>query len=156
MAARLEDLRLAADLRRSFRNAQVEMAHALAGCRLTEQGYHLLLAVGAAGHAGAGQSELAEELGCPAPRISLLVRDAAEAGLLETFRPGDDRRHVRARLTRDGSRRLARALAAQRRALRLVVRRLDRARVETMLETAASLYLGLKPPPASADLRTAR
>ena len=146
MGTRLEEIRLAADLRRGFRSAQVEMARALAGCELTEQGYHLLLAVGASGRAGATPTALAEELGCPAPRISLLGREAGEQGLVETLRTDDDRRQVRVRLTADGSRRLARALAAQRRALRGVVRRLDSARVAAMLDTAARRYLGLTAP----------
>ena len=146
MGSRLAELRLAADLRRGFRNAQVEMARALAQCELTEQGYHLLLAVGAAGRAGTTPTALADELGCPAPRISLLVREAGDEGLVETLRGDDDRRQVRVRLTADGSRRLARALTAQRRALRGVVRRLDSTRVAAMLDIAARRYLGLTAP----------
>ena len=57
---RLEELRLAAALRRGFRHAQILMAHSLAEYDLSALSYHLLLEVGAAGREGVVQGDLAD------------------------------------------------------------------------------------------------
>ena len=55
------------------------MTQALARCGLSEQRYHLLLELAAAGPDGQVQGELANDLRCPETRISLLVRELCQA-----------------------------------------------------------------------------
>ncbi len=61
----LADIELVAQLRSAFADAQAIMSHTLAAFGLTEQRYHLLLAVAAGGPAGTGQGALARALHCP-------------------------------------------------------------------------------------------
>jgi len=60
-----EELRLAAELRHLFREVQLVMSRALAESQLSEQRYHLLLAVAGAGQHGLSESALADELHSP-------------------------------------------------------------------------------------------
>src|ERR1035437_6544118 len=96
---RLEELRLAAALRRRVRHAQLLMAHSLAEYDLSALSYHLLLEVGAAGSEGLVQGDLADLLQCPDARASTLVRDMAERGLIRTVRSTPDRRGGRTHTT---------------------------------------------------------
>lgn len=139
----LSDIRLAAGLRRAFREAQLVMSRALASCDLSEQRYHLLLAVAAAGETGVVQGALGVDLHCPVSRISLLVHELSEAGLVETVRLAPDRRQVRVRLTDRGHEALTRAVRAQRHALHGLVQGLDGVDVSRMLDVVIRRYLGI-------------
>jgi len=119
------------------------MAGALAECDLSEQRYHLLLAVAPAGPSGVVESALAEELHCPRSRVSLLVRELSDGGFIEGVRDATDRRMVRIRLTAAGRRLLDRAVRAQRRSLRAMASGLSRQDIAGMLNLAARAYLGL-------------
>ena len=101
--AQIEELRLAAVLRRGFRHAQLLMAHSLAEHDLSALSYHLLLEVGAAGREGLVQGDLADLLQCPDARVSMLVRDLADRGLVRAARSAQDRRVVRIHVTPGGS-----------------------------------------------------
>ncbi len=140
-----DEIKLAATLRRAFRESQLAMTQALAGCGLSEQRYHLLLELAAAGPEGQVQGELASDLHCPETRISLLVRELSEAGLVTTSRRAPDRRQVLVRLTPEGGRQLARAVHAQRDALAAMAAGLPAEGIVKMLETALRAYLGVEP-----------
>ena len=138
-----DQIKLTATLRRGFREAQLAATQALAGCGLSEQRYHLLLELAAAGADGQVQGQLATDLHCPETRISLLVRELSEAGLVTTSRRAPDRRQVQVRITAEGSRHLARAVRAQRDALADMAAGLPIEGIVKMLETALHSYLGV-------------
>ncbi|MBV8302312.1 MAG: winged helix-turn-helix transcriptional regulator [Candidatus Dormibacteraeota bacterium] len=137
------DLCLAAAFRRGFRQALVLMNRALAEHDLSPLQYHLLLEAGAAGELGVVQGDLAELLQTPEARISLLVHDLGERGLLTTQRGAPDRRVVRVGITGDGCALVAAALQSQRRALRDLAGSLADPGVTEMLQRAMELYLGV-------------
>lgn len=163
----LADIELVAQLRSAFADAQAVMGQTLGGFGLTEQRYHLLLVVASGGPAGTGQGALAKALHCPESRISLLVHELSDAGLVEAVRDDSDRRHVRVRLRGDGEGVLGRAISVQREALHSLIATLEVTEVTRLAELVARTYLGLelsvsvKPPkrpargrPASAGART--
>lgn len=139
-----DQVRLAANLRRAFRESQLAMTQALARCGLSEQRYHLLLELAAAGEGGQVQGELANDLRCPETRISLLVRELSEAGLVATTRRAPDRRQVLVRLTPEGGRQLERAISAQRNALARMAQSIPRDTIADMLQLALRTYLGVE------------
>jgi DNA-binding MarR family transcriptional regulator len=139
----LADIALVAQLRGAFAEAQAVMGQTLAGLGLTEQRYHLLLVIAAGGSDGTVQGALARELHCPESRITLLVRELADAGLVETFRDECDRRHVRVRLLSEGHAVLERAIRVQRDALHRLIANLDANEVTRLAELVARTYLGL-------------
>lgn len=140
----LADIALVAQLRGAFAEAQSVMGHTLANFGLTEQRYHLLLVVAAGGPAGTGQGALAQELHRPHSRISLLVRELCDAGMVEAVRDGADRRHVRVRLRREGEAILDRAISVQREALHSLIANLEVGEVTRLAELVARTYLGLE------------
>ena len=140
----LADIQLVAQLQSAFQEAQVVMARTLAGANLTDQRYHLLLAVANAADEGAVQGALARELRCPDSRISLLVRELSDARLVDTLRDEADRRLVRVRLTDQGERVLADTIRVQRDALQAMIKTLDVAEVTRLSELVARTYLGLE------------
>src|SRR5579871_3903232 len=144
-AVQTEQIKLAATLRRAFRESQLAMTQALARCGLSEQRYHLLLELAAAGEEGQVQGLLASDLHCPETRISLLVRELSEAGLVTTSRRAPDRRQVLVRLTPEGGRQLLAAVRAQRDALAAMAANLPPDGIVKMLETALRAYLGVEP-----------
>jgi DNA-binding MarR family transcriptional regulator len=152
----LADIELVAQLRSAFAEAQAIMGQTLSGFGLTEQRYQLLLVVAAGGRAGTGQGALARALHCPESRISLLVHELSDAGLVEAVRDDSDRRHVRVRLHGDGEEILGRAISVQREALHSLIATLEVGEVTRLAELVARTYLGLelsvsvKPPPRSA------
>ena len=133
---RIEEMRLAAALRRGFRHAQVLMAHSLAE-------YHLLLEVGAAGPDGLVQGDLADLLQCPDARASTLVRDMGERCLIRTVRSTPDRRVVRIHSTPRGMRLTQEALHRQREALMSLSAYAGLPSVTSLLQAALRLYLGV-------------
>ena len=139
----LAEIRLAAAFRRGFRQAMVLINRALAQHDLSPLQYHLLLEAGAAGREGMVQGELAELLQTPEARVSLLVHELAERGLVDTVRMAPDRRIVRVGLTAAGSRTVSAALASQRTALAELAREFDTPWVGDMLRRAVQLYLGV-------------
>ena len=139
----LADIRLAAAFRRGFRQAMVLINRALAQHDLSPLQYHLLLEAGAAGTEGIVQGELAELLQTPEARVSLLVHELGERGLVGTMRGAADRRVVRVGLTAAGSRAVRAALASQRQALAELAREFDSPYVGDMLRRAVQLYLGV-------------
>ncbi len=141
---RLEELRLAAQLRRGFRHAQLLMAHSLGEHELSALSYHLLLEVGAAGSEGVVQGELADLLQCPAARVSMLLRDLAGRGLVQCARSAPDRRVVRIRATSEGIRLAHAALHRQREALSTLSEYAGLPSVTALLRTALRLYLGVE------------
>ena len=138
-----EQIRLAATLRRAFRESQLAMTQALARCGLSEQRYHLLLELAAAAD-GQVQGELAADLRCPETRISLLVRELSESGLVTTSRQAPDRRQVLVRLTPEGAHQLMEAVRAQRDALVSMASDLPADRIVKMLEVALRTFLGVQ------------
>jgi DNA-binding MarR family transcriptional regulator len=140
----LADIELVAQLRSAFADAQAVMGQTLAGFGLTEQRYHLLLVVAAGGPAGTGQGLLAKALRSPESRISLLVHELCEAGLVEAVRDGSDRRHVKVRLQREGEEMLSRAISVQREALHSLISTLEVTEVTRLAELVARTYLGLE------------
>ena len=142
-SADTDPIRLAAALRRAFRESQLAMTQALSRCGLSEQRYHLLLELAAAGPDGQVQGELASDLRCPETRISLLVRELSESGLVSTSRRAPDRRQVQVRLTEDGARQLERAVQAQRDALAQMAAEISPETVSQMLQVALRTYLGV-------------
>src|SRR5258708_23648723 len=112
------EIRLAAVFRRGFRQALVLMDRALAQHNLSALQYHLLLEVGSNGIDGCVQGDLAEVLQTPEARISLLVHELGERGLVQTLRAAPDRRVVRVGLTAEGCRVVEAALHTQPQALR--------------------------------------
>lgn len=142
-AAGPDPIRLAATLRRAFRESQLAMTQALARCGLSEQRYHLLLELAAAGSGGQVQGELANDLHCPETRISLLVRELSESGLVSTSRQAPDRRQVKVRLTEEGASQLDRAVQAQRQALARMAEGIPPETITQMLEVGLRIYLGV-------------
>lgn len=140
---RVEELQLAAQLRRGFRHAQILMAHSLGEHDLSALSYHLLLEVGAAGPGGVVQGELADLLQCPAARVSMLLRDLAGRGLVQCARSAPDRRVVRIRATPEGVRLAHAALHRQREALSTLSGYAGLPSVTALLRTALRLYLGV-------------
>ncbi|MGH7723171.1 MAG: MarR family winged helix-turn-helix transcriptional regulator, partial [Candidatus Dormibacteria bacterium] len=140
----LADIALVAQLRGAFAEAQAIMAQTLAAFGLTEQRYHLLLVVASGRADGTVQGALARELHCPESRISLLVRELSDAGMVETVRDGADRRHVRVRLRGDGEEILDRAISVQREALHTLIANLEVGEVTRLAELVARTYLGLE------------
>lgn len=140
-----EQIQLAATLRRAFRESQLAMTQALAGCGLSEQRYHLLLELAATAGRGQVQGQLAADLHCPETRISLLVRELSEAGLVATTRRAPDRRQVLVKLTPEGGRQLTRAVQAQRDALAAMAADIPADSIVKMLEIALRAYLGVEP-----------
>jgi DNA-binding MarR family transcriptional regulator len=158
----LADIELVAQLRSAFADAQAVMAQTLVGFGLTEQRYHLLLVVASGGPVGTGQGALAKALHCPESRISLLVHELSDAGLVEAVRDDSDRRHVRVRLRGDGEEILSRAISVQREALHSLIATLEVGEVTRLAELVARTYLGLelsvsvKPPKRPARARAPR
>ncbi|MGO8685567.1 MAG: MarR family winged helix-turn-helix transcriptional regulator [Candidatus Dormibacteria bacterium] len=140
---RLEDFRLAAALRRGFRHAQLLMAHSLSEYDLSALSYHLLLEVSAAGSQGVVQGDLADLLECPDARVSTLVRDMAERGLVKAARSSPDRRVVRIHATSRGVRLTQEALRRQREALVSLSEYAGLPSVTSLLQAALRLYLGV-------------
>jgi DNA-binding MarR family transcriptional regulator len=139
----LADINLVAQLRTAFAEAQSIMGQTLAEFGLTEQRYHLLLVVAAGGPDGTVQGMLARGLHCPESRISLLVRELSDAGLVIAVRDGPDRRHVRVRTTGAGEVTLSRAIDVQRDALHSLIANLEVSEVTRLAELVARTYLGL-------------
>jgi DNA-binding MarR family transcriptional regulator len=140
----LADIDLVAQLRSAFAEAQSIMAQTLVEFGLTEQRYHLLLVVAAGGPDGTVQGTLARGLHCPESRISLLVRELSDAGLMDAVRDGPDRRHVRVRITSRGEATLSRAIDVQRDALHSLIANLEVSEVTRLAELVARTYLGLE------------
>lgn len=148
----LADIELVAQLRSAFSEAQSIMGQTLTEFGLTEQRYHLLLVVAAAGGTeGLVQGTLARQLHCPESRISLLVHELVSAGLVEAVRDRPDRRHVRVRITPSGEDTLSRAIGVQRDALHSLIANLEVSEVTRLAELVARTYLGLD---LSVSLRT--
>src|SRR6202011_2306902 len=80
---------------------------------------------------------------CPESRISLLVHELSDAGLVEAVRDDSDRRHVRVRLHGDGEEILSRAISVQRDALHSLISTLEVGEVTRLAELVARTYLGL-------------
>ena len=139
----LGEIRLAAVFRRGFRQALVLINRALAQSNLSPLQYHLLLEVGSYGIDGCVQGDLAEVLQTPEARVSLLVHELSERGLLRTLRGAPDRRVVKVGLTEAGCRVVEAALHAQREALREMARDFAFPGVTEMLRQAVQLYLGV-------------
>ena len=139
----LGEIQLAAVFRRGFRQALVLINRALAQHDLSPLQYHLLLEVGSAGEDGLVQGDLVELLQTPEARVSLLVHELGERGLVDTVRTAPDRRVVRVGITAEGSRLVRAALEAQRAALREVAREFAMPGVGEMLRSAMQLYLGV-------------
>ena len=99
--------------------------------------------VGSAGEDGLVQGDLVELLQTPEARVSLLVHELGERGLVDTVRTAPDRRVVRVGITAEGSRLVRAALEAQRAALREVAREFAMPGVGEMLRNAMQLYLGV-------------
>jgi DNA-binding MarR family transcriptional regulator len=140
----LADIELVAQLRSAFADAQAVMGQTLGAFGLTEQRYQLLLVLAAGGPPGTGQGALARALHCPESRISLLVRELSDAGLVEAVRDDSDRRHVRVRLRGDGEHVLGRAISVQREALHSLIANLEVGEVTRLAELVAHTYLGLE------------
>lgn len=139
----LGEIRLAAVFRRGFRQALVLINRALAQHDLSPLQYHLLLEVGSAGEEGLVQGDLVELLQTPEARVSLLVHELGERGLVDTVRMAPDRRVVRVGITAAGSRLVREALEAQRSALRELAGEFAMPGVGEMLRNAVQLYLGV-------------
>jgi DNA-binding MarR family transcriptional regulator len=139
----LADIALVAQLRSAFGEAQAVMAQTLAGFGLTEQRYHLLLVVAACGAEGVGQGAIARDMHRPESRISLLVRELVDAGMIEATRDGADRRQVNVRLLKDGEATLDRAICVQRESLHGLIANLEVSEVTRLAELVARTYLGL-------------
>ena len=137
------EIRLAAVFRRGFRQALVLIDRALAQSNLRPLQYHLLLEVGSYGVDGCVQGDLAEVLQTPEARVSLLVHELSERGLVRTLRAAPDRRVVKVGLTEAGCRVVEAALHAQREALRELARDFSFPGVTEMLRQAVQLYLGV-------------
>jgi DNA-binding MarR family transcriptional regulator len=119
------------------------MGRTLTDFGLTEQRYHLLLVVAAGGLDGTVQGALARELHCPESRISLLVRELADAGMIQAVRDDSDRRHVMVRLLSHGESVLDQAISVQRDALHSLIANLEVTEVTRLAELVARTYLGL-------------
>jgi DNA-binding MarR family transcriptional regulator len=142
----LEEIRIAAAFRRGFRQALVLIDRALSEHDLSPLLYNLLLEVGAVGEEGIVQGDLATLLHTPEPRVSLLVHELAERGLVDTQRGAPDRRIVRVGITSVGCQVVNAALKSQRQALGTLAREFEFPGVVDMLRRALQLYLGLDIP----------
>jgi DNA-binding MarR family transcriptional regulator len=142
----LEELRIAAAFRRGFRQALVLIDRALSEHDLSPLQYHLLLEIGAAGEEGIVQGDLAALLHTPEARVSLLVHELGERGLLATQRSAPDRRVVRVGITPSGCRLVNTALQSQRQALGSFAHDFEFPGVVEMLRRAVQLYLGVDIP----------
>jgi DNA-binding MarR family transcriptional regulator len=147
----LEDINLAAAFRRGFRQALVLMNRALASHNLSPLQYHLLLEAGAAGSEGLVQGDLADLLQTPEARVSVLVHDLAERGLVATSRGAPDRRLVRVGITQTGCSLVQDALHSQRAALTDLARGFEAPGVADMLNRALKLYLDVDLEPETAQ-----
>jgi DNA-binding MarR family transcriptional regulator len=141
--ATIHDLRLAAIFRRGFRQAMIQINRSLAQHDLSPLQYHLLLEAGAAGTEGCVQGELADLIQAPEARVSLMVHELNDRGLVRTLRSAPDRRMVRVGLTEAGCRIVEAALHAQRAALHEMAQDFDIPGVTQMLRGAIQLYLGV-------------
>ena len=131
-------------LRKGWRRAQATMTKPLAAKDLTGLEYHLLLVASAAGRDGLRQVDLAQELGVPEGRVSVLARELGDRGLIEALRSEPDRRYVRIRLRPAGRRLLRDAMRCQREQLVAMVGELpDEALVLPMIEFICRTYPGL-------------
>lgn len=142
----LEEIRIAAAFRRGFRQALVLIDRALSEHDLSPLQYHLLLEVGASGEGGIVQGDLATLLHTPEARVSLLVHELTERGLLDTQRGAPDRRIVRVGITASGCRVVNAAIKSQRHALGSLAREFEFPGVVDMLRQALRLYLGVEIP----------
>ncbi|MGH7776341.1 MAG: MarR family winged helix-turn-helix transcriptional regulator [Candidatus Dormibacterales bacterium] len=135
------ELAAAAPLRRRFRQAQILMSRALARYHLSVLQYHLLLEVGVGGREGLVQGRLAELLSCPDGRVSALVRDLVDRGLVVRYRALPDRRMVRLRLTPGGMRTVVASGRKQREELSQMVRAIPPDELQVMADWAIRTYL---------------
>jgi len=120
------------------------MTRALADEGLTGLEYHLLLAASAAGRTGVRQVDLAGELSAPEGRVSVLVAQLGERGLVEALRCEPDRRYVRVRLRPAGRRVLRGAMRRQHERLVAMIGELpEETLVLPMIEFICRTYLGL-------------
>ncbi len=142
----LEEIRIAAAFRRGFRLALVLIDRALSEHDLSPFQYHLLLEVGAEGEGGIVQGDLATLLHTPEARVSLLVHELSERGLIETRRDAPDRRVVHVGITSSGCRVVNEALTSQRKALGSLAREFEFPGVVVLLRRAIQLYLGVDIP----------
>ncbi len=142
-SARLDEMRVAAVLRRGFRHALLLLSHALSAHDLSTLSYQLLLEVAAGGSDGVLQGDLSRLLQCPDARVSMLVRDLSERGLVRPARSAPDRRVVRIHPTPDGVRLTLEALRSQRAALHNLSEVADLPSVTSLLHDALRLYLGV-------------
>src|SRR5215471_16086986 len=139
-----DDVKIAAMLRKGWRQAQATMTKALAAKNLTGLEYHLLLIASGAGRDGMRQVDLAQELSVPEGRVSVLARELGERGLIEALRSEPDRRYVRIRLRPAGRRLLRDAMRCQREQIVAMVGDLPQeAMVLPMIEFICRAYLGL-------------
>jgi len=139
-----DDVKIAAMLRKGWRQAQATMTRALAAKDLTGLEYHLLLVASGAGRTGMRQVDLAQELSVPEGRVSVLARELGERGLIEALRSEPDRRYVRIRLRAAGRRLLREAMRCQREQLVAMVGELPKdSTVLPMIEFICRTYLGL-------------
>ena len=145
----LGEIRLAAVFRRGFRQALVLINRALAQHDLSPLTYPLLLEVGSYGVDGCMQGDLTEVLQTPEARVSLLVHELAQRGLVQTQRSEPDRRVVRVGITAEGCRVADAALHEQRAALREFAQNFEFPGVAEMLRHAIQLYLGVDIAPES-------
>ena len=158
----LADIELVAQLRSAFADAQAVMGQTLAGFGLTEQRYHLLLVVAAGGRRAPARERWRARCTARSSRISLLVHELSDAGLVEAVRDDSDRRHVKVRLHGDGEEVLGRAISVQREALHSLIATLEVGEVTRLAELVARTYLGLelsvsvKPPPRPVRARSPR
>jgi len=142
----LEEIRIAAAFRRGFRQALVLIDRALSEYDLSPLQYHLLLEVGSEGEDGIVQGDLATLLHTPEARVSLLVHELSERGLVQTKRGAPDRRVVHVGLTSSGCRAVNDAIQSQRRALGAFAQSFEFPGVVEMLRRAIHLYLGVDIP----------
>ena len=107
-------VRAAADLRANLREFMQASERVLRAHGLTRERYELLLAIKGApdGSERSTVGQLAELLGVAQSSVTQLVRRAEDAGLLRREVSGSDARVRYLRLTSNGERRLARAVAA--------------------------------------------
>jgi DNA-binding MarR family transcriptional regulator len=108
-----EQYRSAAALRAGLRQFSQASERALQQHGLTPERYELLLAIKSTDHdaEGATVSELADVLGVAQSSVTQLVRRVEDAGLLRREVSPNDARVRYLRLTKQGERRLARAVA---------------------------------------------
>jgi DNA-binding MarR family transcriptional regulator len=140
-ADELDSLQLASALRRAYREVTVRLAREVSQNQLSQLEYHLLLDL--AGTDGLSQFQIADHLQAPKTRVSTLVRGLTAKALVESFRPEEDRRQVRVRLTGAGRTRLLAAQQGVRRALDDFASHMPREHLLQLLEMALRRYLSL-------------